>query len=144
MKTSNQPNKTLNASQLGLFTIYALGLAIILLQLRTLLGCCGAPAPRRVYQNKRQPKSHTKTFGLPFSFENAPLPAILHWNQNHFVVLHRISCRGERFHIADPGKGMYSLDRDEFSSHWLSTQMRSHNALLVINSLLIFCLKYNY
>ena len=38
MKTSNQPNKTLNASQLGLFTIYALGLAIILLQLRTLLG----------------------------------------------------------------------------------------------------------
>lgn len=34
-----------------------------------------------------------------------PLPAILHWNQNNFVVLHRISRRGERFHIADPGKG---------------------------------------
>lgn len=27
-------------------------------------------------------------------------------NQNHFVVLHRISRRGDRFHIADPGKGM--------------------------------------
>ncbi len=51
-----------------------------------------------------------------------PLPAILHWNQNHFVVLHRISRRGDRFHIADPGKGMYTLDRDEFSSRWVSTQ----------------------
>ena len=25
----------------------------------------------------------------------APLPCILHWNQNHFVVLHRISAEGK-------------------------------------------------
>jgi len=50
-----------------------------------------------------------------------PLPAILHWNQNHFVVLHRISRGGRRFHIADPGKGMRTLGRDEFTRQWLST-----------------------
>ncbi|MDE6217928.1 MAG: peptidase domain-containing ABC transporter [Muribaculaceae bacterium] len=45
-------------------------------------------------------------------------PAILHWNQNHFVVLYRISRDGTRFHIADPGKGKYVLPEEEFRSHW--------------------------
>ena len=49
-----------------------------------------------------------------------PLPAILHWNQNHFVVLHRISRRGRRFHIADPGKGMRVCPREEFLEAWAS------------------------
>lgn len=52
------------------------------------------------------------------------LPAILHWNQNHFTVLYRISGKGssgrERFHIADPAKGKMALTREEFSRHWLS------------------------
>lgn len=50
-----------------------------------------------------------------------PLPAILHWNQNHFVVLHRISGQGRRYHIADPGKGLMTLGGEEFKSHWVST-----------------------
>ncbi len=53
-----------------------------------------------------------------------PLPAILHWNQNHFVVLYRISGKGkgQRFHIADPGKGRCVCRRAEFEEHWLSTE----------------------
>ena len=31
---------------------------------------------------------------------NMPLPCILHWNQNHFVVLYRISKNGKKFYIA--------------------------------------------
>ena len=52
---------------------------------------------------------------------DAPLPCILHWNQNHFVVLYRVSRDGRRFHIADPGKGKYTCDREEMSRHWVST-----------------------
>ena len=48
------------------------------------------------------------------------LPAIIHWNQNHFVVLHKISRHGSRFHVADPGKGMTSYSLEEFMSHWAS------------------------
>lgn len=48
----------------------------------------------------------------------APLPAILHWNQNHFVVLCRIR-DGRRFYIADPGKGLTTCSREEFCHHWL-------------------------
>ncbi len=32
------------------------------------------------------------------------MPCILHWNQNHFVVLYKVS-KGRKFYIADPGKG---------------------------------------
>lgn len=45
------------------------------------------------------------------------LPAILHWNLNHFVVLTKISTglRGTRYHIHDPARGELTLTRDEVS-----------------------------
>ena len=41
----------------------------------------------------------------------APLPCIIHWNQNHFVVLYKVK-KGVKFYVADPGKGLvtYNLD----------------------------------
>ncbi|MBP8935215.1 MAG: peptidase domain-containing ABC transporter, partial [Prevotella sp.] len=49
------------------------------------------------------------------------LPCILHWNQNHFVVLYKVK-RGKKFYIADPGKGLITYNIDEFKSHWISTR----------------------
>ncbi len=51
----------------------------------------------------------------------APEAAILHWNQNHFVVLYGMNRRGTRYRIADPGKGLMSLSRDELRQHWGET-----------------------
>ena len=48
------------------------------------------------------------------------MPCILHWNQNHFVVLYKVS-KGRKFYIADPGKGKITYTREEFERHWLST-----------------------
>ena len=51
-----------------------------------------------------------------------PLPCILHWNQNHFVVLYRIKGKRKRtFCITDPAKGLLSYTEQEFRRHWLST-----------------------
>ena len=47
-----------------------------------------------------------------------PMPCILHWNQNHFVVLYRVGRGGRRFYVADPGKGRLSYTADEMASHW--------------------------
>lgn len=49
-----------------------------------------------------------------------PLPAILHWNQNHFVVLYRVK-KGRKFYISDPAKGHITYGYDEFIAHWAST-----------------------
>ena len=56
--------------------------------------------------------------------EEAPLPCIAHWDQSHFVVIDRVAGRrgGDyTIHIADPGKGLRSLDRKTFCDHWVST-----------------------
>ena len=48
-------------------------------------------------------------------------PCILHWNQNHFVVLYKVK-KGKNFYIADPGKGLVKYSLEEFKKHWISTQ----------------------
>jgi ATP-binding cassette subfamily B protein len=56
----------------------------------------------------------------------AKLPAILHWDQNHFVVITpqlplRFWRRG-RVKIADPGKGLITYTKQDFCQHWISTK----------------------
>lgn len=51
---------------------------------------------------------------------NIAQPCILHWKQNHFVVLYRIK-NGKKFYIADPGKGLITYSLEEFKKNWLST-----------------------
>ena len=57
-------------------------------------------------------------------FDNGLLPCILHWNQNHFVVLYKISKNiftGKlTYKIADPGHGFISINEEKFKKSWLS------------------------
>lgn len=48
--------------------------------------------------------------------KEAPLPAILHWDQNHFVVLYKV--RAKHIYIADPARGKRKLSHAEFMTHW--------------------------
>lgn len=45
------------------------------------------------------------------------LPCILHWGQNHFIVLCKID--KDLFYIADPAIGIIELNQIEFSKNWL-------------------------
>lgn len=48
------------------------------------------------------------------------MPAILHWNLNHFVVLTAITggIRGRRYHIHDPARGAVVLSEADVSRSW--------------------------
>lgn len=48
----------------------------------------------------------------------APMPCIVHWNQNHFVVVQRV--KGDRVWLADPAEGAITVTRDEFLRGWAS------------------------
>lgn len=54
-----------------------------------------------------------------------PLPAIIHWNNSHFVVLHKTTGKKtsakntRRFHISDPAKGLVDYGENEFKEKWL-------------------------
>lgn len=54
------------------------------------------------------------------------LPAILHWNQNHFVVLYKVKNKS-KFYIADPAKGLINYDILEFENHWKSSDCSDSN-----------------
>ncbi|GHN00316.1 ABC transporter ATP-binding protein [Cytophagales bacterium WSM2-2] len=65
-----------------------------------------------------------RTLAVKISFDQlrkeAPLPCIVHWNQNHFVVVHKI--KGDKVSVADPNEGLITLKRKEFELSWLSTK----------------------
>ena len=69
-----------------------------------------------------------RTMGVKISVEQlaneAVLPCILHWNQNHFVVLYyKVSKRrGGKyvFHIADPATQKVAFRQEELEKCWLA------------------------
>jgi ATP-binding cassette subfamily B protein len=65
-----------------------------------------------------------KTVGVKLTFDQlineAPLPAILHWDHYHYVVLLPGSTK-KRLLIADPANGIIKIKRDVFYLKWIST-----------------------
>ncbi len=65
---------------------------------------------------------HTLNARLSFGqLREAPLPAIAHWRQNHFVVVYAIDRRGRRVTVGDPAKGIVTMSAGEFMNGWCST-----------------------
>ena len=63
------------------------------------------------------------------SLLDAPLPCILHWNQNHFVVAYKANER--QIWIADPGEGRFKLDHETFKRRWISDKDKGIALLLL-------------
>lgn len=64
-----------------------------------------------------------RTRGMKLNFQKLkeiPIPAILHWDSNHFVVLTAI--KRKEVKIADPSKGLISYNISDFKKHWTSSK----------------------
>jgi ATP-binding cassette subfamily B protein len=64
-----------------------------------------------------------RTYGVRLTIEQlneTELPCILHWNQNHFVVLYKI--KTGKYYVSDPAVGLVSYDEKEFKKNWFSTR----------------------
>jgi ATP-binding cassette subfamily B protein len=85
------------------------------------------------------------TLAIKLSYEElgaaVPLPCILHWRQNHFVVLVKVRTRRsnwlnkllhreEEVVIADPGYGLISLSKEQFFRNWINTADQTGVALV--------------
>ncbi|MGB5271590.1 MAG: peptidase domain-containing ABC transporter, partial [Eudoraea sp.] len=62
----------------------------------------------------------------------APLPGIIHWQNNHFMVVYKIN--NSRVYVSDPAKGNYSMSHNEFKKGWLSEEKKGIVMLLEPNS----------
>ena len=63
---------------------------------------------------------------LPFEKlrEEVPLPCVAHWDQNHFVVIHKIG--RNRIYVADPGKGSMVYSYEEFIRGWTARRLQEN------------------
>lgn len=50
--------------------------------------------------------------------QQMPLPAILHWRKEHFVVIYKIV--NHKYYIADPAYGKIKLSEEQFVQSWMS------------------------
>ena len=61
-----------------------------------------------------------KSLGVKISTSdlyNAPLPCVLHWNKNHYVVLYNVN--KNQFHVSDPAHGLLRYSKEEFLNNWI-------------------------
>jgi len=65
-----------------------------------------------------------RTNGVKISIKQlkkeALLPCILHWNQNHFVVIYKV--KNNKYYISDPATKKVVFNEDEFKRCWISTK----------------------
>jgi bacteriocin-processing peptidase. Cysteine peptidase. MEROPS family C39 len=75
-----------------------------------------------------------RTYGVRFGIEQlreVELPCILHWNQNHFVVLYKV--KKDRYYISDPATGLINYNGVEFARNWYSSK-ELHSGLSLVLS----------
>ncbi|AEA45978.1 peptidase domain-containing ABC transporter [Fluviicola taffensis] len=62
-----------------------------------------------------------RTIGVKIDFntlqQDAPLPCIVHWKQNHFLVVYKIS--KQHVYVADPGHGILKYSIGDFLKNWI-------------------------
>ena len=63
-----------------------------------------------------------RSLGVQIDFktlvEDVPLPCIVHWNKQHFVVVYKIDKIGN-IYISDPSYGLITYTREEFIKFWI-------------------------
>ncbi|MBI9053911.1 MAG: peptidase domain-containing ABC transporter [Bacteroidales bacterium] len=70
-----------------------------------------------------------RSMGVRIAFEKlldeAPLPCIAHWNENHFIVVYKITKKRNGkiiVHVSDPARGLINFTKEEFLSGWEKTK----------------------
>jgi ATP-binding cassette subfamily B protein len=69
-----------------------------------------------------------KSLGVKINLEKlnkAPLPCILHWNKNHYVVLYKI--KNNEYFVSDPAHGLLKYSEKEFVNNWIGNKDNNRN-----------------
>ncbi|MEP6610244.1 MAG: peptidase domain-containing ABC transporter [Mucilaginibacter sp.] len=79
-------------------------------------------------------KTGFRSLGVKLSvaqIKEAELPCILHWRQNHFVVLYKI--KNGKYYLADPAAGLVTLSEADFTRNWLGDREKEEGIALLIS-----------
>ncbi len=78
-----------------------------------------------------------RTVGAQISFDTlcqAPMPCVVYWKQNHFLVVYDIKKKGGDFwvYVADPASGKLKFTKDEFCKCWENNSINGVNTGVVL------------
>lgn len=48
-----------------------------------------------------------------------PLPVIIHWNNSHFIIVHKTNPKTGTIYVSDPAKGYIKYNKEEFAKKWI-------------------------
>lgn len=65
---------------------------------------------------------------------NSKLPCIIHWDNNHFVVVYSIDRRKNKVLIADPAFGQIKYEKEEFIKHWITDEKHQRGIGLLLDT----------
>ncbi len=83
-----------------------------------------------------------KSLGVKLTFtklKEAPLPCIVHWNKNHYVVVYKI--KKEVVYVSDPAHGLISYTKEEFIARWIgnnATEETEEGIILLVEPTPLF------
>lgn len=66
---------------------------------------------------------------LPDLLTRVSLPCIIHWDNNHFIVVYKTT--PHKIHVSDPAKGLLSYSHEEFVRKWYKADEEAGAALLL-------------
>ncbi|WP_295796541.1 peptidase domain-containing ABC transporter [Mucilaginibacter sp.] len=78
-------------------------------------------------------KTGFRSLGVKLSvsqLKEAELPYILHWRQNHFVVLYKI--KNHKYYLADPAAGLVTLSEADFTRNWVGDKENEEGIALLL------------
>lgn len=62
--------------------------------------------------------------------KDVPLPCIIHWNNDHFMVVYKI--KSEKVYVSDPAIGLMSYSEDEFKKGWFANSSTTTGAAIIL------------
>ena len=75
-----------------------------------------------------------KTIGVHISYaqfkEEVPFPCIVHWRQNHFIIVYKI--KKDTVFVADPASGLIKYTKKEFLDGWISRKGDSDEGIALL------------
>ncbi|MDJ1503296.1 peptidase domain-containing ABC transporter [Xanthocytophaga agilis] len=99
--------------------------------------------------SKAAEKLGFRTTGARIEYDSlvkeATLPCIVHWRQNHFVIVYKVTNKikdkfflpskkrsGELLYVADPERGLLTYTKDEFLVEWLNNSYNERKEGIIL------------
>jgi ATP-binding cassette subfamily B protein len=83
-----------------------------------------------------------KSLGVKLTYAKlleAPVPCIVHWNKNHFVVVYKI--KRDTVYVSDPAHGLITYTKEEFITRWIgnnATESTKEGIVLLVEPTPLF------